>query len=221
MWNVPIGADLRTQFGFGLSYTEFEYSNIQIERVGTDPYVSSPATSGPAPTYGTIDNDTASHVFPANFTRVPLFIYPWLNSTNLSASYGHTDFGDNSFIPEGALDGSSFTTPAAGGAPGGNPQLWDVLYRVTATVSNVGSVAGSEIAQLYVSLGGPYDPKVVLRGFEKLSVQPNGSATASFDLLRRDVSNWDTVSQNWIVSNYSKTVYVGPSSRTLPLSVRL
>jgi beta-glucosidase len=204
-----------------LSYTDFEYSNIQIESVNTEPYESGQSTSGPAPTYGTIGNDTASHVFPANFTRVPLFIYPWLNSTNLSASYGHTDFGDNSFIPDGALDGSSFITPPAGGAPGGNAQLWDVLYRVTATISNVGSRAGSEIAQLYVSLGGPYDPKVVLRGFEKLSIQPNSSVTASFDLLRRDLSNWDTLTQNWVISNYSKTVYVGSSSRALLLSATL
>ena len=74
---------------------------------------------------------------------------------------------------------------------------------------------------MYISLGGPYDPKIVLRGFERLSIQPNSSTTFSADVMRRDISNWDTVSQNWVISNYTKTVYVGSSSRNLPLSGKL
>lgn len=124
-------------------------------------------------------------------------------------------------MPEGAQDGSPQPYHPAGGAPGGNPQLWDTLYNVTVTITNTGDVAGEEVAQLYVSMGGPYDPKIVLRGFEKVSIQPGESADVNFDLHRRDLSNWDTISQNWVISEHTKTVYVGASSRNLPLTAAL
>ncbi|KAK3655154.1 hypothetical protein LTR56_003575 [Elasticomyces elasticus] len=209
------------EFGFGLSYTEFEYADLQIEKCGAAPYEPASSVSDAAPIYGTIDNRTTTHLFPSNFTRVPLYIYPWLNSTNLSSAYGGSGYGDSAFIPDGALDGSPIATHPAGGAPGGNPQLWDVLYRVTATVSNVGSLAGAEVPQLYVSHGGPFDPKRVLRGFEKLLIEPGQSTSVTFELSRRDLSNWDTVSQNWVITDYTKTVFVGSSSRALPLTAVL
>jgi beta-glucosidase len=70
----------------------------------------------------------------------------------------------------------------------------------------------------YISLGGPTDPKIVLRGFDDLILDPGESETFTYEVTRRDISNWDTVSQNWVVSSYPKTVYVGASSRNLPLS---
>jgi beta-glucosidase len=209
-------------FGFGLSYTQFSYSNIQVQNANAGVYSSASQTvSGPAPVYGIIDNSTGSHLFPANFTRVPLYIYPWLNSSDLSVAYNGSDYGSTSFVPADALDGSSYTVPPAGGPSGGNPELWDVLYSVEAEITNVGQVAGTEVPQLYVSLGGPYDPKVVLRGFERLSIQPNQTIVAHFDLMRRDLSNWDVVKQDWVISNYTKTVFVGSSSRDLHLSAVL
>jgi beta-glucosidase len=39
--------------------------------------------------------------------------------------------------------------------------------------------------------------------------------------MRRDLANWDTVAQDWIVSEHVKTVYIGSSSRDLPLSLVL
>lgn len=95
--------------------------------------------------------------------------------------------------------------------------LYDVLYRVQATIGNTGSVAGEEVPQLYISRGGPYDPVRELRGFERLSIQPNTSTTFSVDVTRRDISSWDTVSQDWIVNNATKRVWVGSSSRKLLL----
>ena len=70
----------------------------------------------------------------------------------------------------------------------------------------------------YISLGGPTDPKIVLRGFDDLILSPGESETFTYQITRRDISNWDPVSQNWVVSSYPKTVYVGASSRNLPLS---
>jgi hypothetical protein len=70
-------------------------------------------------------------------------------------------------------------------------------------------------------LGGPTDPQVVLRGFDDLILDPGQSAVFKYDVTRRDISNWDTVTQNWVISKYPKTVYVGSSSRKLPLSAAL
>ncbi|KAL8825166.1 MAG: hypothetical protein Q9191_004575 [Dirinaria sp. TL-2023a] len=210
------------EFGFGLSYTTFSYSNIKVTRTNASTYTPTTGLTSPAPTYGSISNasatnDSASYVFPANLTRIPLYIYPYLNYTDLETSANESDYGLPGFVPAGAQDGSPQPLIPAGGAPGGNPMLYDVLYQVSATITNTGSVAGEEVAQLYISLGGPYDAKVVLRGFERLSIQPGQSATFEADVTRRDVSNWDTVSQNWVISNYTKTAFVGSSSRKLPL----
>jgi len=99
--------------------------------------------------------------------------------------------------------------------------LWDVIYRVTAQIKNVGKLAGDEVPQLYVSLGGPYDAPKILRGFERLSIQPNQTVTFSADIMRRDIMNWNPEAQDWFVSNYTKNVYVGSSSRNLPLTAQL
>ena len=210
------------EFGYGLSYTTFAYSNLQITPTGANSvYTPTTGSTPTAPMYTNSSTDASQYLFPANLTRVTAYIYPYLNSTDLTKSSGTPSYGDNTFVPPSALDGSPQPLLPAAGAPGGNPGLYDVLYQVRATITNSGSVAGEEVAQLYLSLGGPYDPPKVLRGFERLSIQPGQSTTFEADITRRDVSNWDTTSQNWVISNYTKTAYVGTSSRKLPLSAPL
>lgn len=209
------------EFGFGLSYTTFEYSDLTVTKLNAAPYEPNSGSSGPAPTYGTIDNRTSAHTFPDYIHKIPLYIYPWLNSTSLNESYGAPGFGDNSFIPEGARDGSKFNYPPASGPNGGNPGLWEDLYTVAVKVTNTGDVDGDEVPQLYFSAGGPYDSKVVLRGFERVHIKAGETEEVSFDLARRDVSSWSTEEQDWVITEYAKTVYVGSSSRKLHLSAAL
>ncbi|KAF2212919.1 glycoside hydrolase family 3 protein [Cercospora zeae-maydis SCOH1-5] len=211
------------EFGFGLSYTTFNYSNLEVTNTEAGPYVPQSGTTKEAPTFGTIDMDPASHVFPNDsFTRIPYFIYPYLNSSDLEESYGWNDFGDNSFIPEGSLEGTAQPLLPAGGAPGGNPALWDVLFIVSVDITNTGDRDGDEVAQLYISLGGPYDPKVVLRGFERVNIPAGQTVTVEFDVTRRDLANWDTVQQDWVVrAEFPKKVFVGSSSRKLLLEKEL
>jgi len=61
-------------------------------------------------------------------------------------------------LPANAQNGSAQPANPAGGAPGGNPALWDVMFTVTATITNTGSVAGDEVPQLYLGLGGKLLP---------------------------------------------------------------
>lgn len=90
------------------------------------------------------------------------------------------------------------------------------MATVTASIKNMGSVNGSEVAQLYVgypsSAGAP--PKQ-LRGFAKLPLAPGASGTATFALRRRDLSYWDTKQQNWVVPSGAFNISVGASSRDL------
>ena len=185
------------EFGFGLSYTTFSYSNLQIQAHNAPAYVPTTGSTGSAPTYGSISNNSADYVFPADVTPIRAYIYPYLNSSSLSASSGDPLYGINYTFPADAYDSSPQPLLPAGGAPGGNPGLYDILFTVTATVSNTGDVAGDEVPQLYISLGGPNDAKVVLRNFDRITIAAGASATFTADVTRRDLSNWDTSAQNW------------------------
>ncbi|KAL8833025.1 MAG: hypothetical protein Q9170_004553 [Blastenia crenularia] len=209
------------EFGFGLSYTTFSYSNLQVNKLNVGPYTPTTGLTSAAPVLGNATNDTAQYQYPSNFTTIPLYIYPYLNGTDLETAANDSDYGSLGSVPPGSQDSSPQPLLAAGGAPGGNPELYNVLYQVEATITNTGQIPGEEVAQLYISLGGPYDPKIVLRGFERLSIQPGSSTTFHADITRRDISNWDTNAQNWAVSSSPKMVYVGSSSRNLPLSATL
>ncbi|KAI1161012.1 family 3 glycoside hydrolase [Nemania serpens] len=96
-------------------------------------------------------------------------------------------------------------------------ELWEVVVTVEAEIANVGSVAGAEIAQLY--LGIPNSPPRQLRGFDKtLLLPPTESSTVYFELTRRDFSVWDVVAQAWNVQTGNYTLWLGASSRDIRLT---
>ncbi|KAJ0418586.1 glycoside hydrolase superfamily [Aspergillus carlsbadensis] len=140
------GVTPRFEFGFGLSYTSFQYTNLKINR------------RQPRPRQ----------------------------------------------YPEGPV------------VQGGQADLWDTVATVTCEVKNTGSVAGAEAAQLYVGIPGA--PVRQLRGFQKPVVQPGKTAKVSFNLTRRDLSVWDPVVQKWRLERGEYKIYVGSSSRKLPLT---
>ncbi|KAK8124726.1 glycosyl hydrolase family 3 N terminal domain-containing protein [Apiospora kogelbergensis] len=117
---------------------------------------------------------------------------------------------------EDAADTRPLPDPAVPVVQGGHPALWDVVARVTCTVSNAGQVAAAEVAQLYIGI--PSNDEFVtpvrqLRGFEK----PGQTGTVTFPLTRRDLSVWDVKAQQWRLQAGSYKINVGASSRDIKL----
>lgn len=103
-------------------------------------------------------------------------------------------------------------------APGGNPALWETLYEAEVTVKNTGSVKGDAVAQLYLTFPDSTPegtPPLQLRGFDKVGIESSDSGTAKFELMRRDISYWDVVEQQWLIPSGEFKVSVGFSSRDL------
>jgi len=200
-----------------LSYTQFEYSNLVVKNVGAGAYTPFSGSTLPSTPNQPSTGDASQYVFPEGFHQIPKFIYPYLNSTSQPGLDGQGMNG-----PAAAYENSPQPMSPASGAPGGNPELYDVIYQISFTVTNTGSYNGEDVVQLYLESGDPGAPPKVLRGFERISLLDAGmSTTVTLDLLRRDISYWDTETDNWVVGPATKTVYVGGSSRNLPLSATL
>lgn len=101
--------------------------------------------------------------------------------------------------------------------PGGHAESFDSVGSVTVLVQNTGSVAGAEVAQLYIGLpdSAPATPPKQLRGFQKLPLAPGQADTARFELQRRDIAYWDVDQKAWVVPSGTFKVYVGSSSRDI------
>ncbi|KAJ0118201.1 hypothetical protein J7T55_008984 [Diaporthe amygdali] len=113
---------------------------------------------------------------------------------------------------------SEFPDPEIAIVQGGHPELWDPIAVVKATVENSGSVDGADIAQLYVSIPVEDTPIRQLRGFKRVGpLAPSQSRRAVFELTRRDLSVWDVENQQWRLARGEYGIYVGRSSRDLPL----
>jgi hypothetical protein len=134
------GIEPSYEFGYGLSYTSYKYSNLRIQKNHPGPYEPTKGYTKAAPTFGKIDMNPEHAEFPKGFHAVPFYVYPYLD--------GPVPFNNTENWPKGAKDSSPQPKLGAGGSAGGNRQLWDVMYTVSATVKNVGKVKGTEIPQL-------------------------------------------------------------------------
>ncbi|MER5733612.1 glycoside hydrolase family 3 C-terminal domain-containing protein [Streptomyces sp. NPDC002138] len=92
--------------------------------------------------------------------------------------------------------------------------------RVEFTVRNTGHRAGTDVAQVYV---GPSpdltldQPVRALAGYRRITLAPGRSQQVTVDLDARTLSSWDPVPHAWTVGTGRREVWVGRSSRELPL----
>jgi beta-glucosidase len=90
---------------------------------------------------------------------------------------------------------------------------------VTATVTNTGSRAGADVAQLYVSdPAAAGQPPRQLEGFQRVSLAPGASQTVQFQLTQNNLQYWNSTTSTWATATGSYGVEVGDSDASLPLT---
>lgn len=217
----------RFEFGFGLSYTTFDYSAISIQKLQRKSRLPAkrPADKVEPPTYDNKPDPASSVLFPPGFRALRKYIYPYLASTE------GTEPGPYRY-PNGY--NKRQTPSAAGGGPGGNPSLYEPMLELSVEVTNTGKRTGQEVVQVYVSF--PEDvaehrglgwtresiefPHRVLRNFSKIFLQPDETRTVKMNLTRKDLSYWSVREQNWVLPTEGAFhIWAGRSSRDLPLVV--
>jgi beta-glucosidase len=92
---------------------------------------------------------------------------------------------------------------------------------VSATVTNTGKVAGSDVAQLYLNdPAAAGEPPRQLKGFQKVTLKPGQSTTVHFALSGQDLSYWNDTANGWVLPDGTFGVYVGDSSAVANLPLR-
>jgi len=85
---------------------------------------------------------------------------------------------------------------------------------VSVDVTNTGSLAGDEVAQLYIHQrwGSDSRPMRELRGFERITLQPGDTKTATFHLGPDELGYWSTNANGWIQEAAGFDIWVGADS---------
>lgn len=91
---------------------------------------------------------------------------------------------------------------------------------VTVDVTNTGKLAGKEIVQLYIQdvESSVIRPIKELKGFEKVSLEPNETKTVTFTLDKRSFAYYNVDIKDWHVESGIFNILIGKSSRDIVLS---
>jgi beta-glucosidase len=94
---------------------------------------------------------------------------------------------------------------------------------VSFDVTNTGSVAGAEVAQLYVSdpSSTVKRPERELKSFEKVRLAPGETKHVTLNLDARAFSYWDEAAHKWTIDPGKFVIRVGDSSENTPLSAEV
>lgn len=92
-------------------------------------------------------------------------------------------------------------------------------YEASVHVRNTGRRAGAQVVQLYVGFpSGAGEPPRQLKAFHKVFLGAHRSKTVTLELDRSAFEVFDETSNNWQVTPGTHRIYVGTSSRNLPLT---
>jgi beta-glucosidase-like glycosyl hydrolase len=91
--------------------------------------------------------------------------------------------------------------------------------QVAATVTNTGSRTASDVAQLYISYPTRAgEPPRQLKGFQRVTLEAGQSTRITFTVEPTDLQTWDSTTHAWNTNAGTYRIYVGDSSRDLPLA---
>jgi beta-glucosidase len=131
--------------------------------------------------------------------------YRWYDANNISPLF---PFGYGLTYTRFAFDHLAVTPASASGDP----------VTVSVNVTNTGSRAGSDVVQAYV--GDPpavNEPPRQLKGISKVALAPGETKRVTMQLDARSLSHWDSARGQWVASPGDYKIWVGDSSRDLPL----
>ena len=155
------------------------------------------------------DSPYAGSPFDTPYSEGLLVGYKWYDSQNLTPAF---PFGF----------GLSYTTFQFSNvalvnnlASAGNPN-----FQVTFNLKNTGTVAGAEVAQVYLALpASTSEPPKRLVGWQKVLLQPGAQQSVTVEVDENDSSHplsyWSTSSNSWQTAPGTYTVYLGNSSANL------
>lgn len=94
---------------------------------------------------------------------------------------------------------------------------------ITVPVTNTGSMAGSQVVQLYVhSVDSKMDrPEKELKGFKRVMLQPGETKTVDIPVKWRDLAYWDESTHAWNVDAGDYDIKLGASSADILQTVRI
>jgi beta-glucosidase len=90
---------------------------------------------------------------------------------------------------------------------------------VSVDVTNTGTVAGEEVAMLFVGYPNTAVRRSVkeLKAFNKVALMPGETKKVDLQVRMQDLRYWDMTSSSWKVEPGDITIMVGPNAATLPL----
>jgi beta-glucosidase len=117
--------------------------------------------------------------------------------------------------------GLSYTTFKYANLRTSSPQIAkDGAVTVSVDVTNTGSRAGDAVVQLYVKhLASKVSrPSQELKGFQRITLQPNETKTVDIPLKASSLAYWDEKQSNFRVESEPIKLLLGSSSSDVPLT---
>lgn len=92
----------------------------------------------------------------------------------------------------------------------------DDTLKASIEVTNIGNMAGEEVVQLYIGFQNSRidRPVKLLRGFDKIKLQPGETKVVSFEVKIEDLAWYDPEVKQWKVEKMVYEILVGPNSDT-------
>ncbi|HEV2484127.1 MAG TPA: glycoside hydrolase family 3 C-terminal domain-containing protein [Terracidiphilus sp.] len=168
--------------------------------------------------YGVSGADTTLHTIGENGKPLDYTVPHIKYGDRLMVGYRYwTTTGKHPLFPFGF--GLSYTTFGFANLQAPATAASGSTVPVSFDVTNTGSVAGAEVAQLYVSDPSTkaIRPERELKGFEKVRLAPGETKHVTLNLDARAFSYWDETAKKWTIDPGKFVILVGDSSENTPL----
>lgn len=134
--------------------------------------------------------------------------YKWFDTKNIAPEF---PFGFGLSYTTFSFANAQLTTNLSSSNPN---------FQVSFSLTNTGSAAGAEVAQVYLGLpAATVEPPKRLVGWQKVLLEPGQAQSVTIEVDENDSSHplsyWDVNSNSWQVANGDYLVYLGNSSRNV------